>query len=196
MLGHDRVRAGRIDHVEITQKRNGQVALNQFRGNVDLLFFGSITKNANLVRGGQHILSGKLLSKKRIQEGRLSRLNFSDNDKEQRLPQIAQYTVNGFEGFGRAPQLCREFEKTRQSSFHFRPKLQVLLGNHGSHVNGSGKAWASPEESLVARPLVPLRSEPEVEWRIRSVFQLGRGSFPCALPSPSAGSGGLDASNS
>ena len=93
MLRHHRVGAGSIDDVEVPQKGDRLIALGQLRRDFDGSLLRAVAEDVNAIGRGQDVHLGKLLSEKRVQEGRLSRLHFADDDEEQRLPNVLEQAV-------------------------------------------------------------------------------------------------------
>ncbi len=88
VLGHHRVCARRVHHVEIAQKWNRQVALSELRRNLDRFFLGAVAKNVDPIGCRTNIHLRKFLAEKRVEQRRFAGFDFADDDKEQRLPDI------------------------------------------------------------------------------------------------------------
>ena len=81
VIGHDRIRAGRVHDVEILQLLARAIALRELRGDGHVALFFVVFENVDLVRRRQHIHAAKLLAKERIQERRLARFHLAHDYK-------------------------------------------------------------------------------------------------------------------
>ena len=68
MLGHHRVCAGRINDIEIAQKRDREMALDQLWRHLDSFFEIAVSKNADAIGRGKHIDFGKFFAEERDEE--------------------------------------------------------------------------------------------------------------------------------
>src|ERR1041385_2607855 len=93
VLGHHRVGSRSIDDVEILEERNRQISFRQLGGYFDRFVLGPVAENVNAVCCRQDIDFREILAEKRIQQRRFSRFHFADDDKEQRLANVLQQSV-------------------------------------------------------------------------------------------------------
>ena len=90
MFLDDCVRAWCIDDVEIVEKADGQITLNQVPRNFDGPVFWSMTEDANLVCCREHINLCEFVAEKRVEQRGLAGFHFSYDDEKQRLTDIRQ----------------------------------------------------------------------------------------------------------
>src|SRR5207248_9829456 len=101
-------------------------------------FILSVVKNVNAIRRGQDVDLRELITEKRIEERRLSRFHFTDDDKEERLADVAQQCVERVELLAGALHFRRELDQSRESRFELAFELQISVGDHAGKISRGG----------------------------------------------------------